>query len=877
MRLDWKNALAALVDTSIRHARIVLGAGLLTGILSAAYVVNAFEVRTDLDSLLSTNLPWRRDALELERAFPSQGDDITLVIDAVTPERARAVADALVERLEPRADLFASIDRYNGGAFFDREGLLFLSVAEVTDITSSLIRAQPLLGPLAADPSLRGLMTSLDTGLGQVESDPTRIQDLLAPMRAVDRVLAARERGEPSFLSWSNLVSDTARPEDWRQYIEIIPHLDYSSTAPAAPAIAAIRAAARDLTSPENGVVLRISGSAPIADEELATLGESTGPIAALMLACVIGILYFAIRSKRMIGAILLTVTIGAALTSAVGLLLFQSFNLISVAFLPLFVGLGIDFAIQFSVRARAEAALETDLREMLKATARNIGGALLLATAAVAAAFFAFSPTTYRGVAELGVIAGIGMPIAVLLTLTFLPAALRTFGVGQGAREKGLSFLRGADRNVRRATWPILVVTLLAAIFGAASLPMLHFNFDPMRLRDPRTEAMSTYLELSRSTDTTPNTLNILSPNLATANAVAAQLVRLPEIADATTISAFAPTEQDAKLALITDAQMLLGPSLDPFDIAPPPSDAEDVACMRAMVGRMRGIANLSPQDTRALHSLAARLEHLALDAPSVRAEKRDAILSGLPVALAQFNTLLSAEPLTVEALPASLRRQWLDAQGRARIEVSPSGALRTREETAAFVAAVRRVAPDASGDAATVVEAGRTIMTAFLQAGALSTLVIGAILFLALKRAVLVALTIGPVLLSGLFTFATCALLGLDINLENMIALPLLLGIGVAFNIYFVIARRDGETEPLGTSLARGVFFSAATTGAAFAALGLSAHPGTASMGVLLMIALFWILVTTLIVLPALFNVVLGSPATMTQRNAAVEVSSR
>jgi predicted RND superfamily exporter protein len=145
-----------------------------------------------------------------------------------------------------------------------------------------------------------------------------------------------------------------------------------------------------------------------------------------------------------------------------------------------------------------------------------------------------------------------------------------------------------------------------------------------------------------------------------------------------------------------------------------------------------------------------------------------------------------------------------------------------------------------------------------------------ITALLFLALRRLNLVLLTLLPVLLGGLLTVATCVLLGQDINLENLIALPLLLGVGVSFNIYFVVAWMAGERALLRSSLTRAILYSALTTGAAFGALSLSRHPGTASMGVLLLISLFWTLVTTLVVQPA----VLGLAAD--RRDEALSASS-
>lgn len=857
---------ANLVKAALAHSRIVAAAALLLGVFSVAQVIRSFEIRTDLDSLLSSDLPWRRDARELERAFPGQGDDITVVVDAATPELADGAAAALTSLLSGRADLFASVERYNGGPFFDREGLLFLSLSEVRSTTAGLIAAQPLLGPIAADPSLRGLMTSLVTAIDAADANPTQLAALVRPMNEVEHVLSEREAGRPAFLSWRGLVkSEPAVPSDWRQYVEILPHLDYSNPAPAAAAVAAIRRSARDLhLTPQQGVTIRISGSAPIADEELATLSETTGPVALLMLASIVGILYWGVGSWRTIAAILLTVATGAAITSAFGLLMFHNLNLISVAFLPLFVGLSVDFAIQFAVRARAENVHERDLTSALTKVGAGIGGALTLASAAVAAAFFAFLPTTYRGVAELGMIAGVGMVIAIVLTLTLLPATLALIRARASGTDQGLRQFAAADRMVFRFRWLILATTLAAAALSIAVLPSLAFNFDPMRLKSPRYEAMATYLELARSAETTPNTLNVLSPDLATANRTARTIAALPEVAEALTLSSFLPSEQDAKLVFIQDAQLLLGPSLSPFDIAPAPTDAEDVASLRKAAARLRDPVNFgAPRDSVLAGALAASLDRVATQSAAARDGVRRALLAGLPTALAQFNASLSAEPIDLATIPPDLRRQWLDPSGRARIEVSPSRPLATRELTARFVRAVRRIAPNAAGDAATVVEAGDTILMAFLQAGALSTLMIAGILLVALRRFIWAALAIGPVMLSGLLTFATCAIFGIDINLENMIALPLLLGIGVAFNIYFVMARRDGETAPLKSSLARAVFFSALTTGTAFAALALSAHPGTSSMGVLLMIALFWILATTLIVLPALFEIAIPRPA--------------
>src|SRR6185436_12391229 len=93
--------------------------------------------------------------------------------------------------------------------------------------------------------------------------------------------------------------------------------------------------------------------------------------------------------------------------------------------------------------------------------------------------------------------------------------------------------------------------------------------------------------------------------------------------------------------------------------------------------------------------------------------------------------------------------------------------------------------------------------------------------------------------------------------LNFANIIALPLMFGVGVAFHIYYIVAWRAGVSDMLASNLTRAIFFSALTTGTAFGSLWLSSHPGTASMGELLAISLLCTLVAALVFLPALLGV--------------------
>jgi predicted RND superfamily exporter protein len=207
---------------------------------------------------------------------------------------------------------------------------------------------------------------------------------------------------------------------------------------------------------------------------------------------------------------------------------------------------------------------------------------------------------------------------------------------------------------------------------------------------------------------------------------------------------------------------------------------------------------------------------------------------------------------------LPDEVRRDWIASDGRARIEVFPKGDANDNQTLRRFVAAVTLLAPEATGAPVSIQESSRTIVRAFLQAGLWALLAIILLLALVLRRAIDVLLTLAPLALSGLVTLGICVATHLPLNFENIIALPLLLGIGVAFNIYFVTAWRAGRGELLQSSLTRAVIFSALTTGTAFGSLWLSHHPGTSSMGKLLALSLVCTLVSALLFLPAL----LGEP---------------
>jgi hopanoid biosynthesis associated RND transporter like protein HpnN len=853
-----RSRVARIVGWCADHAALVAALGLLLGLAAAVYAGGHFAMNTATDDLIAHHLPWRVREAAFNKAFPPQGASIVVVVDGKTPELAEEATAALSERLTAEPRHFHAVRRPDAGPFWSRNGLLFASTAQVQATMDQLIKAQPFLGPVAADPSLRGLMGTLSTALQGVSAGQAKLQDLDGPVSRMADALESLRANRPTFFSWRTLVQGgSPDPRELRHLILVDPKLDFTRLVPGEAASQAIRDTARALNlTPAHGVTVRLTGPVPLEDEEFGSLADHAQIIAGLAFSAIVLMLWLATRSRRLIACILVTTLTGLVITAAIGLLAFHRFNAISVAFIPLFVGLGIDFGIQFSVRYRAEFEEAGDVRTALVASGRGMGRSLTLAASAIAAGFLAFAPTDYTGISQLGVIAGVGMFVALALNLTLLPALIkltRPTGGGESGMEGSLERVDAFVLSHRKL---VIGTAIGAAVVSAALLPLLHFDFNPIHMRSPRTESVSTLFDLMRDPDQTPYTLELIRPNLAAADQVAARLRTLPQVADVRTLTSFVPADQPAKMAAISDASNLLDFTINPVVVAEPPTDAEVVTALNQASADLRQAAVGGGPAAGHAQRLAAALDWLAKAGSTERVKADQALLPGLTTLLDQVRSSLQPEPVTLADLPPDLVRSWQTPDGRARISITPKGDSNDNRVLTAFIRAVTDIAPDVTGTPVGIKKGGQTVALAFAQAGFLSFVVITLLLLMVLRRVRDVAITMAPIVLTGLLTLGSCVVLGIPLNFANIIALPLLFGIGVAFHIYFVMSWRSGGSHLLTSSLARAIFFSALTTATGFGSLWASSHPGTASMGKLLMISLVWTLVSALLFQPALMG---------------------
>ena len=850
--------IAGIVNICTRHPWPIVAIAALLTIFCSYYSARNFSINTDVNKLISPDLDWRKRELAVDAAFPHRLERILAVVNAPTSELATQATSELVEQLSTKTASFKSVREPAGGPFFNKNALLFLPTEQVAAYTQEFARSQALIQVLVSDQNWRGLMQALSFGLAGIQRKMYTLDNMTRPLTMYASTLEDVIAGRPASFSWRELVARKApEPSDLRRIVEITPVLDYAALQPGEAATKTIRQAVDDLKfGSEYRAQVRLTGPVPIQDEEFGTLKENADLNAIVSLTFLIGILWLALRSVRIIFAVLVSIFVGLAITAAQGLAMVGSLNPISIAFAVLFVGIGVDFGIQFSVRYRAERYDVNNLRIALKNAALHAGVPLTLAAAATAAGFLSFLPTDYKGLSELGQIAGAGMIIAFITSITLLPALLTLINPPGEKEPLGYAALAPVDRFMERHRIPIIVGTALVSLGGLPLLYFLQFDFNPMNLRSPKVESIATYLDLRRDPTSGANAIDVLTSSLADARSVSEQLSKLPEVDHVVTLDSFIPADQQKKLELISQAARTLEPA---FKAAPrpAPTDAEAVAALnRGYDALIRAAGNQEGPGAEAAKRLGTALKTLADGDQALRARAEFALVSPLKTALAGLRDSFEAQQITEENIPAEIKGDWVKPDGRARVEVHPKGDPSDNEVLRNFARRVLKVEPRASGGPISILKTGDTVVSAFIEAGFWAFLSIAVLLWIVLRRLTDVALTLIPLLLAGVVTLEICVLIGLKLNFANIIALPLLLGVGVAFKIYYIMAWRAGQTGLLQSPLTRAVIFSAMTTATAFGSLWLSSHPGTSSMGKLLALSLVCTLAAAVLFQPVLMG---------------------
>jgi hopanoid biosynthesis associated RND transporter like protein HpnN len=867
--------LAATVDWARRHARQVVALHLLLTAACALLAATRLGVNMDNKRLLAPDLPFQQAAARFAHYFPSLDDALLVVVDADSADSARKAARRLAERLARDRDNVRDAYVPAADPFFERHGLLYRSAAELDDFADHLARMQPVIADLSGDPSIANLARLIHLGLEEHRKGGDNGEQLSAVLDQIRHATVRVFAEFPVSVSWEDLMlQGSALDQARRQVVVVDPVLEFDKLLAAGNAIAAIRqAAVEEGLIPERGVNVRITGNPALNYEEMLGLAWDIGISGVFSYTVVTVIAFFAFRSLRLVAAAALTLLSGLIWTAAFAAASVGSLNVLSIAFGVMFIGLGIDYAIhlgmQFSDRVHRGQPAATAWRQAVRA----VGSSLALCAVTTAIGFFAFVPTDYRGVAELGLISSGGVGVIFLQTFTFFPAMVTVLmGDRQVARAHDAFHLHlTPPRVVMRHPGVVAAVAFVAALAALTRLPEIRFDSHVVRMRNPKTESVRAFNDLLATSETSPWSADVVATDLEHAGDLARRLRRLDSVEAALTLRDYVPAEQEEKREILAEAALLLDApgGRRPADSAL--SASEQVGTLRDLhaalsaewLERVRSPLGRSAQQLRAeLERFLDRVSREG-DAETSLADLERILLGNFEAQLERLKLALRPDPVALEDLPPGLSQRMVSEDGHARVQIFPREELGDSAAMARFVDAVRDVAPGATGVSVNLVEFGRATARSLRQALGSAFVAIAVLIFVLWRRLRETLLVLIPLLLSAVLATGLMVLLDMPFNFVNVVVLPLLLGIGVDSGIHLVhLARELGPDEELllESTTARAVFYSALTSTVSFGSLAFSHHRGLSSLGTLLVAGMAVVLVCNLVILPAL--VVLWSP---------------
>lgn len=820
--------------------------------LAGYYAATHLKVNTDTSEMLDPALPFQQRANDLRDAFPQIKTDIIVIARAPTLDEADAFIADLRSAVNANEDAFTAVFAPAEEPFFRENGLLYLSESELESRLTQMSKAAGLIETLIKSPTIGTLFTTLADNDELAERSDLGQETLQEIYAELATVVEASLEGEPRPFSWMGaLDQELAETETHTRLLYATPILDYSRLQPAKAGIEALRVEIAKLDEKYAGRIdAYITGDPALRVEELEAVTTGIGLSMLLSLLLVSLLLLMCYRSISLAGVTLIGLIVTLTFTSAFAAAFLGELNLVSVAFTVLLVGLGLDFAIHLLLHVQERRAGGQDNAAALKGAIHEVGPALALAAPTTALAFLSFVPTKFDGIAQLGIIAGVGVIIAFLVSVTFLPAALSLFPIRRPRPFSGR--VRKFFERISRVSGPVAFITILIGVFALLLMPQVRFDADQMALRNPKAQSVVGFNFLFEDSETVPYRLTRLVETAEEARETGDRAAALPVVASTRSLPDFVPEDQDAKLELIDFAAGTLVFALDaePGSVEGPPA-GEGVAELQA---RLEEAYSDGP---------GARLAGLLADVqarndPALLKRIEDNIFAFWPQLVGLLRSEMNAGYIDIETLPNSLRARYLSDDKQWRVDILPEKDLRDPRALDEFVDQIETLYPDLTGGAYQSRKAGEVISNAMLQATTIALVVIAVFLWLLVRRVQLVILIIFPLILAAVLTAATGVLLNVPFNYANVIVLPLLIGIGVDSGIHLVMRHQQvaaGEGV-YGTSTPRAVLFAALTTVASFGSLMLSPHRGTASMGELLSIAIAFTLICTLIVLPAAFN---------------------
>ena len=869
-----------------RYPRLILFLALLLSVASIVLTKNRMEFLTGRDDLMPRNAPFQREYRAYREAFGDQ-EEIVVVAESADAELTMRFCDALNEKLKKDTALYREIFYPGGLPFFRRNGLLFMPLEDIKNLRRTLTMAAPVLGDLAAVPSVQTLFTSLT---GQINSylakpDPAALQSLTFMLTILDKGFKGFD-GKNSALSMDAFLKgggegkpSTLETAGRQQIITVLPVRDESSFAPAEKAILQVRSEVQALLKkPEyKGINAGLTGIPVLEYEEMSTSQHDMGIATGLSLLLTVILLLIAFRGLLNVIASMVSLIVAICLSFGFATVAVGHLNILSMVFAVMLIGLGIEYSIQVVLRYQEELGRGATHHEAINTgLSRNLFS-IIMAAATVALAFITFIFTDFKGISELGIIAAGGIVICVLTTFTVLPAMLvlmERFRKPAGPSLRGVAMQKADPHPLLKTLFSrpklIISVTLIASLAALYPLSRTSFDYNMMNLQAKGLESVNYAYKLMRSKENSGYFGVAIARDRSEAASLTERLEKLPAVDHVVSILALVPDKQEAKLAELAGLRQVMErvkplPYEENLQVMELPQVFEK---FRGGVDRLS--QSLAVQKAPEAAPVGAFLATLDKFFASLEKEKdrgalgmlrefQGSMFADLPAKLTTLKESLEASPVTEKDIPESLRGRFVGKGGRLLLQIAPKKEIFEREPLKEFVSQIRSVVPNATGEPVNVHDSMDILRNAYLWAFIYAFAGIAVILLITFRSIRYALLGILPLLAGLVLMVGWMGLFGLRFNVANIIVMPLLLGVGIDSAIYIINRyRREGETplEVVTSSSGVGVLLNALTILFSFGALMVARHQGVFSIGAVMSLGMVASVAVFLAFLPALLT---------------------
>jgi len=902
--------LRRLVRLSCHRPGVTVAISLLLGAAAIAYTAHALSFKTSTRALLPQDAGYVIRYAEYAKEF-GELEDIVVVVEAGSFEGARAYAAALTEELKQAPVTFHRIAYRIDPKRFEGRQLLYLSTAELREIRDKIFDHQEFMESFAGDPSLARLLEGVNTQMAAAFVSnlfDIGLQDTHLPVDTrflrvlLDQMASRLERPGPYRSPWGTLFSFGEDPPDDAGYflsedksllfilVETPPSEKGSFTGDQA-AIEAIREAVAKLRPAFPNVQAGVTGAPALSNDEMTAAFHDSGIADVLAFALTLLVMTLAFvrvgKPLLMLGVLALTM----AWSMGVVTLTVGHLTLFSVMFISIVVGIGIDYGIYYLFRYEEEIFLGRNLREALELTAARTGPGMLIGALTAAGTFFVLMLTDFRGIQELGFIAGIAILIAWVGMITLFPATLMLVDRHHADRPRGrrprahqLESLRVPFLD-RVVTYPrtVLIGAGLLTAFSIWAVPRVGFDYNVLNLQAKGTESVAWERRILSSTGRSGFNGLSSAASLEELRIKQAAFEKLPSVSETDSVLRVIPDDQAEKIAVVKSFAPMVAPirvgRSSPLDLDRLRQALADIKRRFDVVAVEAG-AKL-PAEVRVVREKTIAVQRLL--ARSNR-DSAEAALNYLQAQLyrdfvSKFYSLqrnLDPTAVTIKDVPEEIRRKFIGENGRFLIQIHPKVDTWEKAGAAQFVRELRTVDPDVTGPPVITYEATTLMERAYLTGSAYAFVLVGGLSVLMIRRLRASLLGLVPMVLGVLWTIGLMYVCGVKFNLANIWGLPLIIGTAAEFGLNVILSHLEGRAHggPLvARSAVLGVTLNGITTMVGFGSLMIASHQGIFSLGLLLTLGSACGLAASLIVLPVVLKLT-TKPAE--QRVAPIEKPS-